>query len=124
MTPETATALSSFPTSSPLPRWTLPSRPWTRPSTASPSSTGWPTPGEEGVSDGFTTNHDQKTGRVQFPVGADALDRLIENETYLDIFTQCLGDEPAYCNAHLFLRSGPQPRFVTTSRRAGNAERI
>jgi len=57
---------------------------------------------------------------VQFPVGADALDRLIENETYLDIFTQCLGDEPAYCNAHLFLRSGPQPRFVTTSRRAGS----
>ena len=44
-----------------------------------------------GVSDGFTTTHDHSEGRSQFPVGAPALDRLIENETYLDIFEQCLG---------------------------------
>ena len=61
----------------------------------------------DGVSDGFTTTHDHEAGRSQFPTGADALDRLIEKETYLDIFEQCLGDNPAYCNAHLFLRSGP-----------------
>ncbi|MEE3257608.1 MAG: phytanoyl-CoA dioxygenase family protein [Candidatus Latescibacterota bacterium] len=60
-----------------------------------------------GVSDGFTTTHNHEEGRSQFPTGAGALDRLIENETYLDIFEQCLGDKPAYCNAHLFLRSGP-----------------
>ena len=40
-------------------------------------------------------------------MGAPALDRLIENETYLDIFEQCLGAKASYCNAHLFLRSGP-----------------
>ncbi len=61
----------------------------------------------EGVSDGFTTTHNHQEGRSQFPTGANPLDRLIENETYLDIFEQCLGDKPAYCNAHLFLRSGP-----------------
>jgi hypothetical protein len=59
------------------------------------------------VSDGFTTTHDHSEGRSQFPVGMDALDRLIENETYLDIFEQCLGDKATYCNAHLFMRSGP-----------------
>jgi len=59
------------------------------------------------VSDGFTTTHDHKEGRSQFPTGLRALDGLVENETYLDIFEQCLGDRPAYCNAHLFLRSGP-----------------
>lgn len=46
-------------------------------------------------------------GRAQFPTGADALDRLIENDEYLDIFEQCLGTEASYCNAHLFLRCGP-----------------
>ena len=46
-------------------------------------------------------------GRAQFPTGADALDRLIENDEYLDVFEQCLGAEASYCNAHLFLRSGP-----------------
>ena len=61
----------------------------------------------DGVSDGFTTTHNHQEGRAQFPTGAHALDCLIENETYLDIFEQCLGDRPAYCNAHLFLRSGP-----------------
>ena len=60
-----------------------------------------------GVSDGFTTTHDHSEGRSQFPVGAPALDRLIENETYLDIFEQCLGAKASYCNAHLFMRSGP-----------------
>jgi hypothetical protein len=61
----------------------------------------------EAASDGFTTSHDHETGRSQFPTGADALDDLIENEAYLDIFEQCLGDQASYCNAHLFLRSGP-----------------
>ena len=51
---------------------------------------------------------DTEYGRTQFPTGADALDRLIEKEEYLDIFAQCLGtDAVSYCNAHLFLRSGP-----------------
>jgi hypothetical protein len=61
----------------------------------------------EGVSDGFTTTHDHHAGRSQFPTGSDALDCLIENDAYLDIFEQCLGDRASYCNAHLFLRSGP-----------------
>ena len=60
-----------------------------------------------GVSDGFTTTHDHSEGRSQFPVGAPALDRLIENETYLDVFEQCLDSKASYCNAHLFMRSGP-----------------
>ena len=47
-------------------------------------------------------------GRAQFPTGINALDRLIENEAYLDIFAQCLGtNDISYCNAHLFMRSGP-----------------
>lgn len=61
----------------------------------------------ESVSDGFTTNENPAAGRAQFPTGADSLDRLIENEKHLDIFEQCLGDKASYCNAHLFLRSGP-----------------
>ena len=61
----------------------------------------------KGVSDGFTTTHNHKEGRSQFPVGMPALDRLIENPRYLDAFEQCLGAPPSYCNAHLFLRSGP-----------------
>ncbi len=61
----------------------------------------------EGVSDGFTTTHDHEQGRSQFATGSEALDKLIENATYLDIFEQCLGAEANYCNAHLFLRSGP-----------------
>ncbi|MBM3278102.1 MAG: phytanoyl-CoA dioxygenase family protein [Candidatus Handelsmanbacteria bacterium] len=59
------------------------------------------------ASDGFTTTHNHKEGRSQFPVGAPALDRLIENPRYLDAFEQCLGAPASYCNAHLFLRSGP-----------------
>ncbi len=51
---------------------------------------------------------DTEYGRAQFPTGFDALDRLIENEEYLQIFAQCLGTgEISYCNAHLFMRSGP-----------------
>ncbi len=62
---------------------------------------------QQKVSDGFTTTHDHTQGRSQFPVGMDALDRLIESDTYLDIFEQLLGDKGSYCNAHLFMRSGP-----------------
>ncbi len=51
---------------------------------------------------------DTPYGRTQFPTGYDALDRLIENEDYLDIYADCLGtDDIAYCNAHLFMRAGP-----------------
>ena len=51
---------------------------------------------------------DTEYGRAQFPTGFDSLDRLIKNETCLDIFAQCLGtDDASYCNAHLFMRSGP-----------------
>lgn len=47
-------------------------------------------------------------GRAQFPSGSETLDRLIENEICLNIFAQCLGTEDmSYCNAHLFMRSGP-----------------
>ncbi len=59
------------------------------------------------VGDGFTTKQDEVVGRSQFPVGDPALDRLIENERYLDLFEMFLGDLPSYCNAHLFMRSGP-----------------
>jgi hypothetical protein len=59
------------------------------------------------VGDGFTTKQDEVPARSQFPVGDQALDRLIENDDYLDIFEQCLGDNASYCNAHLFMRTGP-----------------
>lgn len=50
-------------------------------------------------------------GSAQFPTGLDASDRLIENEEYLNIFAQCLGtDDVSYCNAGLFMRSGPTDR--------------
>jgi ectoine hydroxylase-related dioxygenase (phytanoyl-CoA dioxygenase family) len=59
------------------------------------------------VSDGFTLNHDnEQTARAQFPTGRAPLDRLIEDDAYLDMFEQCLGDKGSYCNAHLFLRTG------------------
>ena len=55
---------------------------------------------------------DTEYGRAQFPTGFDALDRLIENEAYLDVFAQCLGtDDVSYCNAHLFMRSGPTDKL-------------
>lgn len=47
------------------------------------------------------------TGRSQFPTSVELLDRLIENEDYLDLFEQLLGDKPVYNNGHLFVRSGP-----------------
>lgn len=57
------------------------------------------------VRDGFFNN--DASGRSQFPVGIKALDSLIENKNYLDMFAQCLDtDEMWYCNAHLFMRSG------------------
>ncbi len=59
------------------------------------------------VGDGFTTKQDEIPTRSQFPVGDNALDRLIESDEYLDIFEQCLGDRASYCNAHLFMRTGP-----------------
>ena len=58
------------------------------------------------VKDGF--HGDTGAGRSQFPTGSAALDGLIDNDAYLDVFDQCLGMERAsYCNAHLFMRSGP-----------------
>lgn len=47
-------------------------------------------------------------GRPQFPTGIEALDQLVENDDWLDMYAQCLGTENlSYCNGHLFLRSGP-----------------
>lgn len=58
------------------------------------------------VRDGFFT--DDAAGRSQFPVGVDALDSLIADAGFLDAFADCLGtDAMHYCNAHLFVRSGP-----------------
>jgi len=65
------------------------------------------------VRDGFHTSGEQ--GRTQFPVGAPALDSLMESDPYLDMFEQCLGTRSSYCNAHLFLRPG-----ITDSRHAAN----
>ena len=59
------------------------------------------------VGDGFTTKQDEVVGRSQFPVCDPALDRLIENDKYLDLFESFLGDRASYCNAHLFMRTGP-----------------
>lgn len=59
------------------------------------------------VGDGFTTNQNEVLGRSQFPVGDSALDRLMENERYIDLFELFLGAKPSYCNAHLFMRTGP-----------------
>ncbi len=59
------------------------------------------------VGDGFTTKQDEVMGRSQFPVSDPSLDRLVENDRYLDLFELFLGDRPSYCNAHLFMRTGP-----------------
>ncbi len=43
-----------------------------------------------------------------FPTGVAELDRLVENQTYLDIACDLLGTEDIhYINGHLFVRSGP-----------------
>jgi len=50
-------------------------------------------------------------GRAQYPSGNGALDDLIKNDDYLDIFEQLLGTSHLhYCNAHLFVRSGPNDK--------------
>lgn len=47
-------------------------------------------------------------GRSQFPTGSSVLDSFLESDNYLDCFAGCLGtNDMAYCNAHLFVRSGP-----------------
>ena len=62
--------------------------------------------GEAAVTDGF--HGESRGGRTQFPTGVDALDRLIEDDDYLDMFAQCLGSQDmSYNNAHLFIRFGP-----------------
>ena len=45
--------------------------------------------------------------RTHFPVGDAAIDRLIENERILDATAEILADEPFFCSAHLFSRTGP-----------------
>jgi len=63
----------------------------------------------EAVADGITAK--ANAGRAQFPTGDDALDRLVCNDTYLDIFEQLLGTTQLhYCNAHLFVRAGPSDK--------------
>ena len=59
------------------------------------------------VGDGFTTKQNDVLGRSQFPVGDLILDKIIENDHYLDLYELFLGDLPSYCNAHLFMRTGP-----------------
>ena len=75
---------------------------------AESDSTGEADPVEPTVTNVVAHYGDTEYGRAQFPTGFDSLDRLIENEEYLDTFAQCLGtDDVSYCNAHLFMRSGP-----------------
>src|SRR5476651_2078966 len=64
---------------------------------------------QEAVADGIGAK--AKHGRAQFPTGVWALDRLIQNETYLDIYCELLGsDDPTYLNGHLFVRAGPNDK--------------
>jgi len=64
---------------------------------------------KESVGDGISSK--AQHGRAQFPSGERALDRLIENDDYLDIFEQLLGTSQLhYCNAHLFVRAGPNDK--------------
>jgi ectoine hydroxylase-related dioxygenase (phytanoyl-CoA dioxygenase family) len=61
------------------------------------------------VADGISAK--AANGRAQFPTGSDALDRLIRNDDYLDCFEQLFGTTHLhYCNAHLFVRSGPNDK--------------
>ena len=65
-------------------------------------ASGAKTPAADGI------RNSPAAGRSQFPTGDPALDRLICNDDYLDIFEQLLGTtRMSYCNAHLFVRSGP-----------------
>ena len=50
---------------------------------------------QRSVGDGFTTKQDEVMGRSQFPVGDRALDRLIENDRYLDLFELFLVARPS-----------------------------
>ncbi|MEE2709888.1 MAG: phytanoyl-CoA dioxygenase family protein [Gemmatimonadota bacterium] len=62
--------------------------------------------GKGAVTDGF--QGESRGGRTQFPTGIDVLDRMIEEDDYLDMFAQCLGSQDmSYNNAHLFIRFGP-----------------
>jgi hypothetical protein len=63
---------------------------------------------QDAVADGIGAK--AKFGRAQFPTGVWAIDRLIQNETYLDIYCELLGDEPSYLNGHLFVRAGPNDK--------------
>jgi hypothetical protein len=69
--------------------------------------------------------------RSQFPTGVDALDRLIENEDYLDLIEQAAGAEHPggvklkYCNAHLFGRAGAtDKRHPATGPFSPNADSV
>ena len=71
-------------------------------------ATGKAEPVEPRATSGTPHYGETDHGRAQFPTGVKALDRLIENEDYLDMYTQVLGTQDIrYCNGHLFLRSGP-----------------
>ena len=51
------------------------------------------------------------SARSQFPCGVPVLDCLLENERYLGMYADCLGDEePSYGNGHLFVRSALSDR--------------
>ncbi len=76
---------------------------------------------EPAAKDGVVHDRVSKEGlplgdRSQFPTGVDALDRLIEDDGYLDLIEQVAGSERPggvklkYCNAHLFGRAGATDR--------------
>jgi ectoine hydroxylase-related dioxygenase (phytanoyl-CoA dioxygenase family) len=69
--------------------------------------------------------------RSQFPTGVDALDRLIEDDGYLDLIEQVAGGERPdgvklkYCNAHLFGRAGAtDKRHPSTGPFSPNAQSV
>jgi hypothetical protein len=44
------------------------------------------------------------TGDTKFPLGVPPIDRLVENDDYLDALEQLLGGKPSYNRANLFVR--------------------
>jgi hypothetical protein len=61
------------------------------------------------VADGISNT--KANGRPQFPTGVPVLDKLIENPDYLDAMEQLLDTQDLhFCNAHLFVRAGPNDK--------------
>jgi hypothetical protein len=61
------------------------------------------------IGDGITGS--SAPGRPQFPTGVAEVDKLIENPDYLNAIEQLLDTQDIhYCNAHLFVRAGPNDK--------------